>query len=96
MSKRDSYQTKKSLKNDIGSLNVDWFNKNTINLTGNKRGLGFDLGHTLLIRPLVSVRPMNHEIFTKDTKFVLDDNPPDDSESALHGLFFDMRLDDDV
>ena len=83
-------------KCDILSINVDWFDKNPINMAGDKKGFGLDLGKPILIKPLDRSLPVNHEILAQNSHSLVSDNSPHDFEAALLSISLDVRLDTDA
>lgn len=83
-------------KCEMLSLNVDWFDKNPINLTSNKDGLGIDLGKPIFIKPFDGSVAMDHKILAENPHALVNDNPPDDLEPTFLGVFLDVRLDTDA
>lgn len=81
---------------EVLSLNVDWFDKNPIDLTGDKNGIGLNLGEPVFIKPLDGSAPVNHEVFTEDTHPFIDQDTPVDLEPAFLGVTLDVRLDTDA
>lgn len=81
---------------DMLSLNVDWLDKNPINMTGDVKGFCTDLSEPVLIKPLDARLAIDHEVFPENTHTVLGDDPPGNHKTALLGILLDMRLDADA